>query len=564
MGIKTFLTVSLVCIGLVASAQLNPISAKDSIVIKSYFFDGLIEKLNENYISANACFAQILKIDPNNDAAHFEVANLALQQNKILDAEIAIKKALNVSPNQVWYLKLQTEIYKRSGNMQALIPTFDLLIALEPERETYYFDRANALFIAGEKEKSLASYSELEKKFGVSKASIAAKERFKPQQKDQLDADLKSLVAENPTDVKNYLEYSGLLLAKLKSEEALVYLLKAKKIEPNNYEVNLALADAYYALKRKDDAFESLKLAFENMEMPVTVQMKILTQLLPRLSNPEAVKRATALCGIALANHPENVPLILLYGDMLYQTGNLKDAKFQYEQVLKGEEQTYIAWEKLLGVQTLMGSYEEAIKTSEEALSIYPNQAVLHYYNAFALHRNGQTAEAGLALKYAMRLASENNDLTSMILAIQAEVMIDQGRLKEANIAFDKAVALAPNNYLTMSNYAYFLALRNHDLPKAERFAYKAVTALPENSSVVDTYAIVLFKLNKFEEALRYIQKALQNNDADNPVYLEHYGDILFVKGEKEMGLLQWEKAKRAGNQSKTLTRKINEKKYIK
>jgi Flp pilus assembly protein TadD len=188
----------------------------------------------------------------------------------------------------------------------------------------------------------------------------------------------------------------------------------------------------------------------------------------------------------------------------------------------------------------------------------------LYYYRAFALHRNGQNAEAGFELKNALQLEPEDVNLKAMILALQAEVLIDQGKLKEADAAFDKAVALAPNNYLTLSNYAYYLALRNHDLPKAEKLASKAALALPQNSSILDTYAIVLLKLNKLDDALKYIEKALQNNEGGNPVYLEHYGDILFLKGDKENALAQWQKAKVAGNQSEKLNRKINEKKYIK
>jgi predicted negative regulator of RcsB-dependent stress response len=55
----------------------------------------------------------------------------------------------------------------------------------------------------------------------------------------------------------------------------------------------------------------------------------------------------------------------------------------------------------------------------------------------------------------------------------------------------------------------------------------------------------VLFKLEKYELAKTWIERALQNNDASNPVYLEHYGDILFVKGEKELAIVQWQKAKK-------------------
>ena len=542
-------------------AQQNTVAVKDSNAIKELFFAGLKDKLNENYVGASNNFSKVLVIDPSNDAAYFELANMQIRQNKLLDAEVSIKKALAAQPNNVWYLKLQTEVYKRNGNMDALVQTFDKLIQLESETESFHFDRANALYIAGKIEESQKAYDLLEQKFGVSKASTAAKKRFKTQ---TASTDLNKLISDNPDDVKNYLDLSGVLLEKNQNNEALATLMKAKALSPDNYEVNLALADVYHSLKKTDEALTALKIAFENPEMPLPLKVKILSQMLPRFNNPQVAKSAAQLGAITLEDHKDDPKVKVLYGDILYQQGNLQGAKEQYLGAVKISEQLYIGWEKLLGVQTLMGNYEEAIKTGEDALSIYPNQAILYYYRAFALHRNGQNAEAGFELKNALQLEPEDVNLKAMILALQAEVLIDQGKLKEADAAFDKAVALAPNNYLTLSNYAYYLALRNHDLPKAEKLASKAALAMPQNSSILDTYAIVLLKLNKLDDALKYIEKALQNNEGGNPVYLEHYGDILFLKGDKENALVQWQKAKVAGNQSEKLNRKINEKKYIK
>jgi len=560
---KRFLLIALLtaCYG-ITLAQQNMVAVKDSNAIKELFFAGLKDKLNDNFVGASNNFSKVLIIDPNNDAAYFELANMQIRQNKLLDAEVSIKKALAVQPNNIWYLKLQTEVYKRNGNMEALVQTFDKLIQLDSETESFHFDRANALYIAGKIDESKKAYDLLEQKFGVSKASTAAKQRFKTQ--TSASNDFNQLIKDNPNDVKNYLELSGVLLEKNQNNEALTTLLKAKAIAPDNYEVNLALADVYHSLKKTEEALIALKEAFESAEMPLPAKVKILSQMLPRFNNPQVAKSAAQLGAITLENHKDDPKVKVLYGDILYQQGNLQGAKEQYLGAVKITEQLYIAWEKLLGVQTLMGNYEEAIKTGEDALSIYPNQAILYYYRAFALHRNGQNAEAAFELKNALQLEPEDANLKAMILALQAEVLIDQGKLKEADAAFDKAVGLAPNNYLTLSNYAYYLALRNHDLPKAEQLASKAALAMPQNSSILDTYAIVLFKLNKLDDALKYIEKALQNNEGGNPVYLEHYGDILFLKGDKENAFVQWQKAKGAGNQSEKLNRKINEKKYIK
>lgn len=544
-------------------AQTPPANGQNAV--KELFFAGLKEKMAENYTNASVNFNKVVALDPKNAAAYFELATLNYRQNKLLEAEIFCKKATNLEPKNIWYHKLQAEIYKRNGNMDGLIAVFTQMIQLTPEDEDLYFDRANAYIIAGKSSQAQQLYTEIEQKFGASNELDIAKQRLSISNGEATSADaIDKMLANNPNDVKSHLRLSGALLEKNKTDEALAVLKKAKTVAPENFEVDLAMADIYQSQKQSDLAFASLKNAFAHAEMPVASKIKIVGQLLSRFNQPNVAREATNLAKIAVDVHPDDAKLLVLYGDVLYQQQQLSLAKDQYQKALQLSDQLYVAWEKLLGIQTLMGSYTEAIKTGEDATAIYPNQAILYYYRAFALHRNGQNAEAALEIKTALQLDGDDRNLNAMIFALQAEVFIDQEKLKEADAAFDKSISLAPDNYLTMSNYAYYLALRNHNLAKAETLAAKAVQALPKNASVIDTYAMVLFKLGKYDQASSWIEKALQNNEASNPVYLEHYGDILFLKGEREQAIIQWQKAKQAGNVSEKLNKKINEKKYIK
>lgn len=535
-------------------------------VIQELFFAGLKDKLIENYSNADKNFSKIIALDSKNDAAYYELATINFRQKKLLDAEIAIKNAIELKPNNLWYLKLQAEIYKQNGNMDALINVFDQLIKLSPEEDDIYFDKANAYILSGKKTNAQNIYALIEQKFGNSQKLKAANQRLLMQNAaiQPTTNAIEKLISDSPNEVKNYLYLSGILLDKNKYNEALDLLIKAKNIEPDNFEIALALADVYKAENKDDLAMAQLQLAFENANMPVENKAQIITKMLPKFNNPMLVKNATFLMASAIKTHPNNPKLNLLFGDVLYQQGNLNEAQKQYQIVLKNSQQVYLAWEKLLGIQTLMGQYSTAIKTGEEALSIYPNQAILYYYLAFALHRNGQNAEAGLEIKSALMLDSEDTNLKAMIFALQAEVLIDQQKFKEADLAFDKAITLKPDNYLTLSNYAYYLALRNYNLDKAETLAAKSAAAMPANTSIADTYALVLFKLGKYNEALQWIKKALGNSEPYNPIYLEHYGDILFLNGDVANALIQWQKAKQAGNNAEKLTKKINEKKYFK
>lgn len=564
MRFISFLVIMVCAVALKAQDNTTTL-ARDSNIIRELFFKGIKEKMVDNYAAAQSSFTKITQLDQNNDAAYFELANIGIRQQKYLEAEIAIKKALTINSRNPWYFRLQAELYKRNGNMAALVGVFDKLIAMSPEEENLYFDRANALFLSGKADEALLAYREIEAKFGNSPSLTAAVQRIKMQSSAAPNAsDIDKLLAEQPGDIKNYLYLSGVMLEKGKKEESLAILQKAKLLAPEQFEVDLAMADAYQALKKPEEAMKHLQIAFSNSAMPVDLKVKIVREMLPKFNQPTVVRDATQLLEQAVKITPEDAKLLVLQGDVFYQQGNYQAAKSNYQAVLKLSDQLYAAWEKLLAIQTLMGDYAEAIKTGEEALSIYPNQAVLYYYRAFALHRNGQNAEAGVEIKSALALDADDAKLKAMIFALQAEVLIDQQKLKEADVAFDKSIALDPNNFLTLGNYAYYLALRNHDLTKAEALAAKAAMALPNNSSIADTYSFVLFKLEKYEQAKLWIERALKNNEANNPVYLEHYGDILFQKGERDLALEQWKKAKMQGNSSEKLVRKINEKKYIK
>lgn len=273
---------------------------------------------------------------------------------------------------------------------------------------------------------------------------------------------------------------------------------------------------------------------------------------------------AAAILDNISSAHQDDPLFLTLYGDVLYETGNLPAALDDYKRTLKINGQLYSVWEKVLNIQILLGQFAEMEETGKTALSLYPNQAILYYYMAFALHREDQNNLALDHIKSALALDGDNKELQALIFALQAEILIDEHKTEAADVAFEKALQLDPHNYLIMNNYAYYLALRNVDLNKAASLIDVAARGLPDDASIADTYALILLKGGKYAMARTWIEKALENNEEENSVYLEHYGDILFLSGEPGQALVQWKKSRDAGNDSALLKRKINEKKYFK
>ena len=129
--------------------------------------------------------------------------------------------------------------------------------------------------------------------------------------------------------------------------------------------------------------------------------------------------------------------------------------------------------------------------------------------------------------------------------------------------AFEESLKIEPDNAFTLNNYAYYLSLRKSQLEKAKQMSRKSLDLQGQNGSFLDTYAWICFQLGQYQEAMNFQEKALNFEKDDKTTIYEHYGDINFKMGNAAKALEYWQKSKDAGNPSKTLLKKIAEKKYI-
>jgi predicted Zn-dependent protease len=102
-----------------------------------------------------------------------------------------------------------------------------------------------------------------------------------------------------------------------------------------------------------------------------------------------------------------------------------------------------------------------------------------------------------------------------------------------------------------LNNLAYLLAENNERLPDALKYAEKALEAKPNSPVVLDTYAYVLLKIGKAEQADEFLAAALQHFEQDKiavpaEVY-EHKGMIKEQLGAKSEALSAYKQALEAG-----------------
>ena len=551
-------------------AAIKPISREDSLNVEQLFFSALREKTIERNTEATDLFNKILQIDPSNDAAMYELANLKKIKNNYTDAQPLLEKAVTIKPDNEWYWLALADNYEKANNIEKLENVFNQLIRLNPERPEYYFDKANTYFVTAKYEEALKTYDQLEKITGPSDDLVLSRQRIylKQGKVDQAATALEQMITHNPTQVKYYLLLAEVYNSNSLNDKALKALEQAKKVDPNNGYVHLALADIYRDKKNNEACLTELELAFAIPDLDVNQKIRIVLGYTPKFVDPDAKVSANAkasaldLSKIIATTHPSDAKALALYADMLFQNEKVKEARPYYQQSVALNNQIYEIREQLVRADLSENDFAAAIKDGEDALSYFPNQAWMNYFVGIAWQQKKDHKKAISYFKNASSLELDDKEVLSLSYSATGDSYHELNNDKSSDDAYEKALTYNADNAYTLNNYAYYLSVRGEQLEKAAKMAKHAVDLKPDVGTFEDTYAWVLFKQKKYTEAKTWMEKAIAHNKNKSAVLTEHYGDILFNTGDINGAVENWKKAKEYGGTSTVLDRKINEKKY--
>jgi len=131
---------------------------------------------------------------------------------------------------------------------------------------------------------------------------------------------------------------------------------------------------------------------------------------------------------------------------------------------------------------------------------------------------------------------------SSMLLfnrAIAFDALKQYDRLDDAlNTVLNKE----PEHNETLNFYAYSLAERGVRLVEAQGMVEKALRIKPDDGYYLDSLAWVYFKQKKYKKALGLQLKAVKKVE-DDPIMLEHLGDMYWRTGKAEQARIFWQQS---------------------
>jgi tetratricopeptide (TPR) repeat protein len=122
------------------------------------------------------------------------------------------------------------------------------------------------------------------------------------------------------------------------------------------------------------------------------------------------------------------------------------------------------------------------------------------------------------------------------------------GKLDQVIAAMEKVIALDPKHATALNYLGYTFADRNMRLPEAEKLVLRALEIRPDDGYFLDSLAWVHFRKGDYSRAEEELRKALKSVP-DDPVVLEHLGDVLQAQGRDEEAAVRFEKAISKGHE---------------
>lgn len=252
----------------------------------------------------------------------------------------------------------------------------------------------------------------------------------------------------------------GRLLAAQQSDQAIGHLEAAVAAEPDYREALYALANAYRASGRTDEAENVLRRYAESDPVPRRHYAD------PLIDSMDSIRSASAQ---AVFNE----------GHSYQEGGDLNAALRAYESVLEIDPSFVQAHVNLISVFGELGNHELARRHYERAVVLDPTIAEAHYNHGVSLHFSGELEGAMAAFRKTLDLNDQHSDAHGNL----ATLLERQGRHSEAEQHYRQALHNDPGH--PMANFHTGRRL-------AERARYREALPYLERAVETDTAGTAL------------------------------------------------------------------------
>lgn len=538
----------------------------DQLKADNLYYDAVKARMLGDDKKEEALLLQVVKLKPEEAAVYYDLTRLNLKKSNTKQAEDYIKQAIKLDPGNLWYEQQYAEVMVYENKFEEAAKLYEKLAGKEKINEELLFKGAMLYQRSGKYKEAIALLDRLQEQSDDPEEVLIPKQQLYLRMND-VDGAVKvakELIADNPKEGKYYANLADLYNSNNQPDKALEIYRKALAEFPNNGSIQYGVAEYYQKQGDTVKYDEYMRMAILNPEFDEETQTVILRAYLDEVSqDPVRKEKGTRLSQELAVMHPDNPQVISLYGQVLSRNNEPEKAAVQFKKALEMEPSRFNIWQELLQLYLNAADADSLILYSKKAMRYFPNQAIIHYLNGAGYFNKKDYPAAIKSYNRAIELQPEEN---ALLLADMYSSLGDAFNIvKEyalSDSAYEHALKLNRNNPTVLNNYSYYLSLRGVRLDDAEKMSKHSLELRPGEATFLDTYAWILYKQGKFEDAKEYLEKAIQQNpNSTDGTMWEHLGDVYYRLNNLDKAVENWKIAKQKGTDNQQIDKKIQDKK---
>jgi tetratricopeptide (TPR) repeat protein len=515
----------------------------------------------------------VAELNPTNATVHYKISDILSKSAKEEDqlrAAQSIELALKYDKKNKYFYLLASNIYASLNQLNKATLALETMMKEVKGTEEYLYELAALYMFDKKDEEALKTYNRAESMMGIDETSSAQKQRIYLDQGKTEEAirEAEKLAKAYPDEERYALGFAELLTRTGQTQKAIAYVESFIIEHPDAGNSKMMLAGLYRDAGQETKSRTYVSQVFDDASVNVNSKVVMLSTYANAINNNRNKKindveletYTIDLFKKLEANYPTNSDVHLIGGDLYLMLEENDAAALQFLKAIRGGNSSFDAWQNLLYLDAKNNKPDSLIKHSEEALELFPNQAMVYYFNGLGHLQKKHYREGAYSLEQAKRLSTQNPSLVGDINAMLGDAYQGTKEYAKSNSAYEAALSYDPDNDVVLNNYSYYLALRKENLDKAEKMSTQLIKLYPDNASYLDTHAWVLYAREKYKEARKVIEKAISVGNPSS-THLEHYGDILFQLGEIDLAVKQWQNAKQKDENNTALDKKISNRK---
>lgn len=503
------------------------------------FIDGSLKESKEQFADAILDYQEALKYDQN-DAIYFALAKNYARLKRFVPAIENAKEAVKLSPDNTEYRQMLAGIYINSGQFDSALQEYRELVKRDSNNVQALYPLAQ-LSERTQPMEALKLYQRIIDRNGPSWEVLLQIAQLNSvlQRFDSAADAFEQMSKLDPSNIALKQSLADMYLRAKKPEKAKKILTNILEQNPESVELNAAMAELYLQQNDWKNAEPFLTTILRNDTLEADYRFRIgVAYYTESLKDSTLVPKAYEIFQSFVDHYPDDWRALLYAGVLGRAVKKDSIAQRYLEKATQVANWNPDVWWQLGWLFFDKNNFDEAISIMEKAKQYLPDEFRVHLLLGIAYSRANKNEDARVALERAAELnPTDINILSSLGLTYDNLKMS-----VESDSCYERALRIDPDYALVLNNYAYSLSVRNIQLNRAMEMSKRSLEKDSLNSSYLDTYGWILFQMERYEEALVYIKKAVERGDA-SAVVLEHLGDVYAKLNQADEAKKFWSRA---------------------